>query len=276
MGNPSLDYFHIYLGWFDYWLRGDEAAKPKLPKVQLFVMGKNQWRGESEWPLARTVFTKYYLHSDGRANSRFGTGSLTTTLPQTEPPDHYTYDPGTPVPTAGGALCTACSHSKALADGAVDQSDIETRADVLVYTTQPLSKGTEITGPIELTLLVSSSAKDTDFTAKLVDVYPNGQAFNLQEGIIRARYRDGFEKKVWMQPDQVYAIRINLHATSNYFAPQHRIRLEVSSSSFPRWDRNLNTGGNNYDETRWISAQNVIYHSEQSPSYVLLPVIPSE
>jgi putative CocE/NonD family hydrolase len=276
MGNPSLDYFKIYLGWFDYWLKGNEAAKPSLPKVQLFVMGKNQWRGENEWPLARTVFTKYYLHADGRANSRYGSGFLSTTLPQNEPPDHYTYDPAAPVPTAGGAMCKACVRSSAPADGSVDQRDVEARDDVLVYTTEPLPKGIEITGPIELTLYVSSSAKDTDFTAKLVDVYPDGTAFNLQEGILRARYREGFEKKVWMKPGEVYAIRIDLHATSNYFPAQHRIRLEVSSSSFPRWDRNLNTGGNNYDETNWISADNVIRHSAATASYLLLPVIPGD
>jgi putative CocE/NonD family hydrolase len=276
LGNASLDFFKIYLGWFDYWLKENQAAKPQFPKVQLFVMGKNQWRGENEWPLARTVFTKYYFHSDGGANSRFGSGTLNSTLPQNEPPDHYIYDPGTPVPTAGGALCNACGRNMALADGAVNQSDIETREDVLVYTTAPLPQGLEVTGPLELMLYASSSAKDTDFTAKLVDVYPDGRAFNLQEGIIRARYREGFSKKVWMKPGEIYAIPIDLHATSNYFGPGHRIRLEVSSSSFPRWDRNLNTGGNNYDETSWVSANNVIYHSAHTPSYLLLPVIPVE
>jgi putative CocE/NonD family hydrolase len=264
------------LAWFDYWLKGNQAAKPHFPKVQLFVMGKNQWRGENEWPLARTVFTKYYLHSDGRGNSRFGSGTLNTTPPQDESPDHYIYDPGTPVPTAGGALCNACGRNMALADGAVNQSDIETREDVLVYTTAPLPQGVEVTGPLELILYASSSAKDTDFTAKLVDVYPDGTAFNLQESIIRARYREGFLKKVWMKPGEIYEIHIDLHATSNYFGVGHRIRLEISSSSFPRWDRNLNTGGNNYDETSWVSATNVIYHSAQSPSHLLLPVIPLE
>jgi putative CocE/NonD family hydrolase len=275
LGNASLDYFSIYLRWFDYWLRGNQNAKPTMPKLQLYIMGKNKWRGENEWPLKRTIYTNYYLHSDGYANSRFGSGSLSPVVPRAEPADRYTYDPGTPVPTAGGAVCKACSASGDVVDGSVDQSDVETRHDVLVYTTPVLSNGIEVTGPIELTLFVSSSARDTDFTGKLVDVYPDGTAFNIQEGILRARYRDGFERKVWMSGQEVYELRINLHATSNYFAPKHRIRLEISSSNFPRFDRNLNTGGNNYDETSWVTADNVIYHSERYPSHVRLPVIPA-
>jgi uncharacterized protein len=275
LGNASLDYFSVYLSWFDYWLRGNESARPKMPKLQLYVMGKNQWRGENEWPLKRTVFTKYYLHSGGGANSRFGNGELTTTPPQNETPDRYTYDPQSPVPTVGGAVCRACASGE-VNDGAADQLDVETRNDILVYTTPVLGHGVEVTGPIELTLYVSSSARDTDFTAKLVDVYPNGPAYDLQEGVLRARYREGFESKVLMKPGEVYPIRIDLHATSNYFAPGHRIRLEVSSSNFPRYDRNLNTGGNNSRETNWLIAHNVVHHSTQHPSHLILPIIPEK
>lgn len=274
MGDASLDYFAIYLQWFDYWLKGNREAQPKMPKLQVFVMGRNQWRGEGEWPLARTQFTKYYLHSAGHANSRFGDGLLSTDPPKDDASDEYIYDPKSPIPTAGGAVCTVCAHSADVADGAVDQSDLETRQDMLVYSTEALKKGIEVTGPIELTLYVTSSAKDTDFTAKLVDVYPDGTAYNVQEGILRARYREGFEKKVWMRPGEVYPLRLDLHATSNYFLPGHKIRLEVSSSNFPRFDRNLNTGGNNYDETQWLVAHNSVKHSRTYPSAVTLPIIP--
>lgn len=274
MGNASLNYFSIYLRWFQYWLKGDEGARPTMPRLQLFVMGRNQWRGENEWPLARTRFTKYYLHSGGHANSRFGDGVLSTEHPAEEPPDQYTYDPKSPIPTAGGAVCTVCAQSTDVVDGGVDQSDLEARQDMLVYTTEILARGVEVTGPIELTLYVGSSAKDTDFTAKLVDVYPDGTAYNVQEGIIRARYREGFEKKVWLKAGEVYPIRVNLHATSNYFGPGHRIRLEVSSSNFPRFERNLNTGGNNYDETTWVVAHNMVSHSNRYPSQLLLPLVP--
>ena len=149
------------------------------------------------------------------------------------------------------------------------------RQDVLVYTSPRLQSGVEVTGPIEARLYVSSSAKDTDFTVKLVDVYPDGKAYNVQEGILRARFREGFDKKVWMVPGEVYEVSIDLHATSNYFGPGHRIRLEVSSSNFPRFSRNLNTGGDNYSETEWVVAKNALHHSEEYPSHIILPVIPA-
>jgi hypothetical protein len=272
VGDAQLDYWGIYLRWFDYWLKGIQNRVTDMPKVQIYVMGRNEWRGENEWPLARTKFTKFYLHSDGRANSRFGTGTLTTTEPAQEPPDHYTYDPATPVPSVGGPVC--CTGTPDAPAGAFDQSEVETRHDVLVFATPPLKEGIEVTGPIELVLYVSSSARDTDFTGKLVDVHPDGTAYNIQEGILRARYREGWDKKVWMEPGEVYEVRVSLHATSNYFKPGHRIRLEVSSSNFPRFDRNLNTGGNNYDEMEWTEAENTIHHSNKYASHIILPVIP--
>jgi putative CocE/NonD family hydrolase len=200
-----------------------------------------------------------------------GTGTLSLELPGEEPADWYTYDPASPVPSVGGVIC--CTTAENTPGGSYDQAAVEMRQDVLVYTSAPLERGVEVTGPLELVLYVSSSAKDTDFTGKLVDVAPDGTAFNLQDGILRARYREGYDKLVWMAKDQVYRVRIDLHATSNYFKAGHRIRLEVSSSNFPRLDRNLNTGGNNYDETTWVVARNGVHHSRKYPSYLQLPLI---
>ncbi|HJT72030.1 MAG TPA: CocE/NonD family hydrolase [Terriglobales bacterium] len=272
LGDAQFDYWQLYLHWFDYWLKGISNGVTSMPKLQIYVMGRGQWRSENEWPLARTKFTNYYLHSDGHANSRFGTGTLTTNAPSDEVSDQYFYDPGTPVPSVGGPVC--CTGTTEAPAGSFDQSGVEIRNDVLVYTTPVLSKGIEVTGPIKAVLYVSSSAKDTDFTGKLVDVYPDGTAYNVQEGILRARYREGFEKTVWIKPNTVYPVIICLEATSNYFPPGHRIRLEVSSSNFPRFDRNLNTGGKNYDESTWEVAHNFIHHSKRYPSRIVLPVIP--
>jgi len=243
-----------------------------MPHLMIYVMGKNEWRGENEWPLTRTQFTKYYLHSNHEANSRFGDGTLSTALPNEAALDAYMYDPGSPVQSIGGAVC--CTGTPDAPAGSYDQSDVEARQDVLVYTTPVLEEGIEVTGPIKAVLYVSSSAKDTDFAAKLVDVYPDGSAYNIQEGILRARYREGWKKKVWMNPGEVYRLTVDMEATSNYFGPGHRIRVEISSSNFPHFDRNLNTGGNNYDETKWVAARNTIHHSKQRASFILLPVIP--
>jgi len=260
LGDVQFDYYNLYLRWFDRWLRGNENAMTSVSKVQIYVMGANKWRSEAEWPLARTNFAKYYFHSGGHANGREGDGTLSTSAPGEEPADQFQYDPKNPVPTVG--------------DGAQDQSELEKRSDVLVYSTPLLKTGIELTGPLEVILFVGSTARDTDFTAKLVDVYPNGTAFNLQDGILRVRYREGFNKKVWMKPGEVYRLKIDLHATSNYFPSGHRIRLELSSSNFPRFDRNLNTGGNNYDETEAIVAENVIHHAPYRASYITLPIVP--
>jgi len=272
LGDSAFDYYGLYLRWFDHWLKGDDNGVTNMPKVQIYVMGRNEWRGEKECPPARTTLTKFYFHSAGLANSRFGDGTLSALGPKDEQPDHFVYDPRTPVPTVGGPTC--CTEGDDTPPGAFDQSQVEVRGDILVYTTPELKEGIEVTGPLHVVLYVSSSARDTDFTAKLVDVYPDGKAYNIQEGILRGRYREGFTNKVWMQPDGIYKVEINLDVTSNYFGPGHRIRLEVSSSNFPRFDRNLNTGGNNYDETNWVTAANTIYHSSGHASYLLLPIIP--
>jgi len=265
IGDARFDYLGTYLKWFDYWLKAQENSVTDMPKVQYYTMGKNQWQSADAWPLPETKFAKYYLHSNGRANSRYGNGRLSLKLPKNELPDIYIYDPGNPVPTLGG--------SRSEPPGAFDQATVEIRNDVLVYSTPILKKGIEITGPITLIIYVSSSAKDTDFTAKLVDVYPDGKAYNIQDTIFRSRYRDGFTKKVWMKENEVYKIQLNLNAASNYFASGHIIRLQVSSSNFPMYERNLNTGGNNYDETEWIVAENTIHHSKEYPSHIILPII---
>ena len=271
MGIAGLDFIDIQNRWYDHWLKGEDNGVTDMPKVQYFLMGKNEWRSSEVWPLANTKYKKFYLHSDGRANSRYGDGSISDTAPAGgQPPDQFVFDPATPVPSLGGQACCTGYDTGA---GAYDQSKTEMRNDVLVYTSDVLEEGLNVTGPLEVVLYVSSSAKDTDFLAKLVDVYPDGRAFNVQEGALRMRYREGFSKDLRMKTGEVYEARLDLHATSNYFGSGHRVRLEVSSSSFPRFDRNLNTGGNNYDESEWVIAENAVHHSAKYPSHLLLPVI---
>lgn len=272
VGDARFDFAGTYLRWFDYWLKGIDNGIAAEPRVRYYVMGRNEWRTATDWPLPTMRPTRFYLRSDGRANSRFGSGALSLEPPRTEPADQFTYDPATPVPSKGGALC--CTGTPDAPPGAFDQSDVEVRNDVLVYSTPPLDQGIELTGPIEADLYVSSSARDTDFTVKLIDVYPDGTAYNVQEGILRARYREGFDREVLMEPGTVYPIRVNVHSTSNYFGPGHRIRVEVSSSNFPRFDRNLNTGGANSRDTTMVVARNVIHHSARYPSHLVLPVVP--
>ncbi|MGE0551788.1 MAG: CocE/NonD family hydrolase [Gemmatimonadales bacterium] len=272
VGDARFDVFGLQLAWLDHWVKGARNGIDTLPPIWLYVMGRNIWRAEREWPLARAVPTSYYLHSDGRANGRFGTGELSLTQPRREPPDVYVYDPASPVPSTGGPDFGA--NNPELPPGGLDQRPVEMRHDVLVYTTPPLERGVEVTGPVTLVLYVSSDAPDTDFTGKLVDVDPEGRAFNVTEGILRARYREGFDRAVMMTPGQVHRLEVDLEVTSNYFRAGHRIRLEVSSSNFPRFDRNLNTGGDNVSETDWRMARNTIHHSARHPSHLLLPVIP--
>ena len=270
LGDARRDFLDIYLRWYERWFKDVDNGITDMPKVQYYLMGKNEWRGADAWPLPNTEYRTFYLHSDGRANSRYGDGSLSMSMPGEQPPDRFVYDPATPVPTLGGQTCCTGMDTAA---GGYDQSTTEMRNDVLVYTSPPLEEGLDVTGELEVFLYVGSSVKDTDFTAKLVDVYPDGTAYNIQEGALRMRYREGFDKKLWMQEGEVYEIRLDLHATSNYFGPGHRIRLDISSSNFPRWDRNLNTGGNNYDETEWLVAENSVHHTAAYPSHIVLPVI---
>jgi uncharacterized protein len=273
----KIDEDEITLHWYEYLFKGaqNEFASGK---VKIFVMGANQWREENDWPLARAHNTKYFLHSAGKANSLGGSGSLSTIAPAREPSDQYVYDPANPAPTVGGPLCCDSNH---LAPGPRDQRAVEARDDVLVYSTPPMSEDTEVTGPVTLELYAKSSAVDTDFTAKLVDVWPNGFAQNLTEGIVRARYRDSQETPSLISPGQIYKFNVDVWATSNVFKKGHTLRLEISSSNFPRFDRNLNTGRNRYQKARedinseqpFRSATNVIYHDAEHPSALILPVV---
>ncbi len=257
--------------WYDHLLKGIDNGIENEKPVKIFVLGIDKWREENAWPLARAKSTDYYLHSDGKANSLRGDGTLSTVAPQSEPNDHYVYDPENPVPTLGGPLCCDAAH---LMPGPVDQRPDEGRSDVLVYTTPPFKQDFEVTGHVKLVLYASSSAVDTDFTGKLVDVWPNGFAQNLTEGIIRARYRDSQVKPEFMNPGQVYKFTIDLWSTSNVFKAGHRLRLDISSSNFPRFDRNPNTGADPESATRWVKATNVIYHDRAHPSVLILPVVP--
>jgi putative CocE/NonD family hydrolase len=259
------------LRWFDHILKGvsNEIAAEK--PVKIFVMGENVWREEEHWPLVRAQSTHFYLHSDGRANSVGGNGMLGVRPPQQEPADNFVYDPANPVRTRGGGNC--CDHDH-LAPGIFDQRATENRKDVLVYSTEPLDADTEVTGPISLELYISSSAVDTDFTGKLVDVYPDGFARNIADGILRLRYRNSYEKAEPLIPGEVYKIKVDLWATSNLFRRGHCIRLEISSSNFPRYDRNLNTGQDLLTGTRIVKASQTVYHESRYPSALILPIVP--
>lgn len=213
----------------------------------------------------------FFLASGGKANSLNGDGVLAAKTTLTDSPDTFTYDPMNPVPSYGGNVC--CT-GNAVTGGAFDQRKMEARADILVYSTEPLKEGVEVSGPLEATLYVSSDAKDTDFTVKVIDVYPDGKAYNLDETIQRARYREGYEKQpVWLEKDKVYKLTLQPMTTSNFFPAGHRLRIEISSSNFPRFDRNLNTGGNNYDEATGVVAHNAIHHSEQYPSQITVSIV---
>ena len=260
----------VTLAWYDGLLKGESNDFTKAKPVQIFVMGLNQWRDEDDWPLERAHDTKYFLHSSGKANTLGGDGALSTVAPRAETTDHYVYDPANPAPTLGGPLCCDSHHLK---PGPRDQRSVEARTDVLVYSTPALAQDLEVTGPITLELFASSSAVDTDFTAKLVDVWPDGFAQNLTEGIVRGRYRDSREQPQLLNPGQTYKISLDLWSTSNVFKKGHRIRLEVSSSNFPRFDRNLNTGEDNATGRKPVSATNTIYHDAEHPSAVILPVV---
>ena len=262
----------LTLKWYDFLFKGAQNEFSGKP-VKIFVMGVNQWRDEDDWPLARARLTKYFLHSTKTASSLRGDGALSTAPPRSEPADRYVYDPANPAPTTGGPLCCDAQH---LQPGPRDQRGVEAREDVLVFTGAALTEDLEVTGPVTLELFADSTASDTDFTAKLVDVAPDGFAQNLTEGIIRARYRDSQEKPARMVPGQIYKFAIDLWATSNVFRKGHAIRLEISSSNFPRFDRNLNTAEDAALATHFIPATNRIYHDAAHPSALLLPVIPGQ
>jgi putative CocE/NonD family hydrolase len=258
--------------WFDRWMRAaSEPASNYIPNLHIFVMGPNVWREEHEWPLARTRYTPFYLASDGHANSREGDGVLSRRTTRKARPDTFAYDPRNPVPTVGGAIC--CD-PKILPPGPLEQSSVEERNDVLVFTSDPLGEDVEVTGLVKALLYVSTSANDTDFTAKLVDVERDGHALAVCDGLQRLRYRPSLEKPVFVKRKAVYQITIDAGVTSYVFAAGHRIRLEISSSNFPRFDRNLNSSGSNADVTKIVKAKQTLFHEKDYPSALILPIIP--
>jgi len=271
VGDARLDYDVLTYSWFDYWLKGQEnGVKSKLPRVQYFTMGSNKWQQSESWPPKEAVATPFYLNSNGKANSRNGDGSLSLSMTKLDQPDQFVYDPENPVNSFGGNVCCI---GNAIQGGSLDQQTMELREDILVYSTPPLTEDVEISGFIESVLFVSSDVKDTDFTLKLIDVYPDGKAYNLDETIQRVRYREGYDIEVFMVKDKVYEVKLSALSTSNFFPKGHQIRIEVSSSNFPRFDRNLNTGGNNYDEKIGVVANNKVHHSTKYPSRIILPMI---
>ena len=270
----QIDFTSLQVRWFDHWLKGIDTGMLKEAPIKLFVMGANAWRDEQEWPLARAVNTHYYLHSNGGANSLHGNGYLTTDLPEHDESasDKYDYDPNNPVITRGGALLLSPEYPP----GPFDQQPTESREDVLVYTSGELKEDLEVTGPIKVHLWAVSSAPDTDFVARLVDVHDDGYAQNLTDGIIRARYRhfERGETPSLIEPGKAYEYEIDLWATSNVFKAGHRIRLEVTSSNFPRWDRNPNTGHDFGTDTEMVVAHQTILHDAEHASYIVLPIVP--
>jgi putative CocE/NonD family hydrolase len=272
LGDARLDYDALTFAWFDRYLKDQPSPLlDKTPKVQYYTMGLNKWQASDTWPPKDAKPVTFYLAGAGRANSLNGDGALVPAPQPKDAADSFVYDPMNPVPTHGGGFCCMGADFK---PGALDQRSEEMRDDILVYSTGPLKDGIEVSGPIDVTLYVSSDAKDTDFTVRLIDVLPDGTAYNIDENIQRVRYREGYDKPpVFIEKDKVYKIAFQPMQTSIYFAPGHQIRIEVSSSNFPRFDRNLNTGGDNVSESEGVVAHNAIHHSAQYPSTVTLSVV---
>jgi putative CocE/NonD family hydrolase len=266
-----MDFEDEQVRWFDQRLKGIDNGMDNEPPIHIFVMGENVWRFENEWPLARTQYTNYYLHSDGSANTMSGDGTLSESAPTgDEPVDTYTYDPDDPVWTLGGQIMAI----QMTLSGPRDRRPVERRQDVLVYTTDPLERDVEVTGPISLVLHASTSARDTDFTGTLIDVHPDGKAISICEGLLRTRYRDSIEEPTLINPGETYEFNVEIWETSNMFKAGHRIRLEVSSSNFPRFDRNPNTGNRPGMDAEIQVADQTIYHDAKRPSRLILPIIP--
>lgn len=262
------------LDWFDRWVkkaRRPDSDESSAPLLHIFVMGPNVWREEHEWPLKRAQYTPLYLSSKGHANSASGDGILQWSPVRKAQADTFTYDPKKPVPTIGGAICC---EAKVLPPGPLDQTPIETRQDILVYTSPTLLADIEVTGPVRAVLYAATSANDTDFTAKLVDVQPDGRPLLVTDGIQRLRYRESLINPVFVKRNSTYQISIDAGVTSYVFAAGHKIRLEVSSSNFPRFDRNLNSTRPNAQVTKIVTAHQTVFHEKQYPSAVILPVIP--
>lgn len=271
MGRVKLDANQLVIDWFDHWMKkGKKSFAKKHAKVKYFTMGSNTWQTADSWPPKNITYKTFYLASNGSANSLYGDGQLLDVAPSQASTDSFTYDPMNPVPALGGGVCC---NGGASPGGSYDQRGIAARHDVLVYTSAPLAQDTEVTGDIEATIFVSSSAKDTDFTIKLVDVYPDGRAFNIDDTIQRVRYRDGFDKPTLMQAGKVYKLTFSPMSTSNLFKKGHKIRVEISSSKFPQYMRNLNTGGDNALATEAVVAKNSVHQSDAHRSQIKLPIV---
>jgi len=271
LGDATFPYYDHIFSFLDFYLKGGKNNfHDETPRVQFFTMGRNEWASASTWPPKDAEPVTMFLASGGNANSIFGDGELSMTTSSIATFDTFSYDPMNPVPSLGGGVC--CNNDASLG-GSFDQRGIEARADVLIYTSEPLEEDMEVTGFIRAKLYVSSDAKDTDFTVKLVDVHPDGSAWNVDDTIFRTRYREGFDKQVFMENDKVYELNPTAMSTSYEFKAGHRVRVEVASAKFPQYMRNLNTGGNNYDETEGVIARNTVHHSARYPSQIILPVV---
>jgi putative CocE/NonD family hydrolase len=272
MGDARWAYNDLVYSWFDYWLKGEQnGIVDSLPKVRYYTMGSNEWNTSGTWPPEGVEMVTFYLDSEGSANTLGGDGRLAPEPPADDHADSFMYDPMDPVVSYGGNVCCI---GGAIDAGSFDQQEVEqTRQDILVYTTEPFEEGVEVSGTIEITLYVSSDVRDTDFTVKLLDVYPDGRAYNLDETIQRVRYREGYDRQVFMEEGQIYEVEVSPMSTSNFFEAGHSLRIEVSSSNFPRFTRNLNTGGNNYDEAEGVVAHNNVHHSTEYPSQIRIPVV---
>jgi uncharacterized protein len=269
--DSAVPIISLEIQWFDQWLMGKDTRLASEPPVKIFVMGANRWLQAREWPPEQARERVFYLESGGHANSLAGDGVLRQWPAPGVEPDHFTFNPRDPVPTRGGAVCC---NPRIFPWGPMDQRPVEQRADVLVYTTRPLRRDVEVIGPVKVVLWVATTASDTDFTAKLVDVAPDGAARNLTDGILRLRYRDGLARSEPVQPGEVYHITVDAGVTSNVFLAGHRLRLEISSSNFPRFDRNPNTGGSIADEIREVTASQTVYHDREHPSRLVLMTMP--
>jgi uncharacterized protein len=263
----KIDLNAVWLRFFDRWLKGLDNGLDRESPVRIFVMGENVWRDEAEWPLSRTRYTKYYLHGQGRANSLKGDGSLSTSEPKSEKPDTYTHDPARPVPFL-------TDPTFAQLGGPDDYRSVERRDDVLVYTTEPLSEDTEVCGPIKARLWASTSGRDADFMAKLLDVWPEGFAQRLSDGMVRARFREGMDRPEPVEPGRVYPLDVDVWNTCQLLRAGHRIRLEVASSAFPKFDRNPSTGEPLGKTARLERSEQKILHDREHPSHVVLPIVP--
>ena len=273
VGDARFDFFGLYLNWFDHWLRGADNGATKTPLVTYFRMGDNRWRTAPSWPVPETTLNPYYFTKSAAEGDGELDGRLSTKPPEIQSSLDYVYDPADPLPTLGAPVCCTNYDGGESLEGAFDQSANVARPDVLIFETDPLGQAVDVTGPISVILFVSSDAPDTDFTAKLLDVYPDGRAFNVVDGIQRMRWRNGFDAPAFLEPGEIYEVEIDLQATSNLFLPGHRIRVEISSSNFPRFSRNLNTGEPNHSGVEFRSATNSVHIGGVAASHILLPIV---